>query len=234
MLETDRSAESRFHLSGDVEMVEDRLFVLVILHDLRTLGCDELQIMAHIVIDGLVIDLNRREIGAKHVSDDTECTSHLFADEADGLFLLQCLDRLLPPLYEQSQFVVKFSSAFVFRHGTDDDSEAVGFDRHHELSEPLPFRLAFDFLAYHDRIGEGDEDDIASRDGYLGGESGTFGVDGFFGNLHQNRVAYFEHLRYLSFFAYFGLPLRLGDRRDTAFVRDGLGNIRLQRTKLRT
>ena len=62
--------------------------------------------MPYVFVDLLVIDLNGSEIGAEHVSDDTECTSHLFAHEADGLFLLECFDGLCPPLHQEAQFVV--------------------------------------------------------------------------------------------------------------------------------
>ena len=101
MLKTDRSAESRLHLAGDVEMVKDRLRAVVKLHDLRALGCDEFQILPYFVVDIAVIDLDGGEVGTEDVADNTERTSHLFANQTDGFFLLQGLDGLLPPLHEQ-------------------------------------------------------------------------------------------------------------------------------------
>ena len=99
MLKTDRSAEARLHLAGNVEMVEDRLFAFVEFDDLRALGSNQLQIIAHVLVDVLVVDLNRSEIRAEYVSDDTEGTTHLFADKAYGFFLLERFDGLLPSLH---------------------------------------------------------------------------------------------------------------------------------------
>ena len=59
MLKTDRPAEARLHLAGNVEMVEDRLLAFVQLYDLGALGSNELEVIAHVVIDVLVVDLNR-------------------------------------------------------------------------------------------------------------------------------------------------------------------------------
>ena len=102
MLETDRSAESRLHLAGDVKVVEDRLCAGVVLNDLRAFGSDEFQIMMHILKDGSVINLDGREIGAEYIPDDTERSSHFFAHEADRLDFLECLNRLLPTVEQQS------------------------------------------------------------------------------------------------------------------------------------
>ena len=101
MFKADRSAESRFHLTGDVEMVKDRLFAFVEFDDFLAFRGDELQIMTDLLIDILVIDLNRGEIGAEYIPDDAECPSHFFAHEAHGLFLLERLDRLSPAVHQE-------------------------------------------------------------------------------------------------------------------------------------
>ena len=62
VFKTDRSTETRFHLSGDVEMVKNRLRILVEFDDLGAFRSDEFQIMTHIIIDVLVIDLNRSKV----------------------------------------------------------------------------------------------------------------------------------------------------------------------------
>ena len=234
MLETDRSAESRLHLTGDVEMVEDRLCALIEFDNLRALGCNQLQIMTHFVVDTLVVDLNSREIRAEHITDDTEGASHLLTDQTDRLFFLKRLNRLFPPLHEQSQLVVQLSHTFVFRYRTNNDAETLRFDRKHQLFKTLAFCLAFNLLADHHAVCKGNENDVTSCHRDLGSEARALGVDRLFRDLHQNRVAHFEHIGYLSLFAHFGLTRRLVNQRNTASVRNGFGHIRLQRTKLRT
>ena len=126
MLETDRSAESRFHLTGNVEMVKNRLRVLVEFDDLRALGSNELQIMTYFFVDLLVIDLDGCEIRTEDVPDDSNGAPHLFAHEANRFFLLQGLDGVCPALHEQTQFAVQLCGAFVFRYRADDDAETPG------------------------------------------------------------------------------------------------------------
>ena len=98
MLETDRSAESRLHLTGDVEMVKNRLRLFVQLYNFCALGCDEFQVMAYLLIYLGVIDLNGGEIGTEYIAYDTERTPHLFAHETDGFALLECIHGLFPTL----------------------------------------------------------------------------------------------------------------------------------------
>ena len=234
MLETDRSAEPRLHLTSDVEMVENRLRALIKFDNLGALGSDKFQIMTDFVVDVLVIDLDGREIRAEHIADDAKRAAHLLADEAHGFALLQALDRLVPALQQQAQLIVEFGCTFVLRYRTNDNPEALRLDREHQLSETLAFRLAFNLLGYHHAIGKRNKDNVATCDRYFGCQTGTFGVDRLFGYLNQNRVAHLQHVGYLSFFAYLRLPLDLRHGRYTTPVGDGFGNIRMQRTILRT
>ena len=100
VFKTDRSAEPCLHLTGDVEMVEDRLCALIEFDNLCALGSNQFQIMTHFIIDVFVIDLNSGKIRTKHVSDDTECTSHLFAHKTDRFFLLETFHSLFPTLHQ--------------------------------------------------------------------------------------------------------------------------------------
>ena len=100
VFETDRSAEPRFHLTGNVEMVEDRLRVVVELNNIRAFRSDEFEIMSDFVVNIPVINLNRSEIGAEQISYYSDCPAHFFAHKADGFPLLQTFHRLFPTLHE--------------------------------------------------------------------------------------------------------------------------------------
>ena len=133
MFETDRPAEPRLHLAGNVKMVKNRLCALIEFNDFSALRSNQFQIMAHVVIDILVINLNRSEVRIEHIPDNSEGASHLFANQADGLASLQCRDGLLPPFHQQSEFVVQLGHAFVFSNSANDNTETLRFDRQHQL-----------------------------------------------------------------------------------------------------
>ena len=101
MLKTDRSSEPHLHLAGNVEMIKDRFVAFVELNDFLALRCDERQVIADLLINLLIIDLNGGEIGAEHIPDNTECPSHFFAHETHRFFLLERLDRLSPSLHQE-------------------------------------------------------------------------------------------------------------------------------------
>ena len=106
MFETDRSTESRFHLAGNVKMVEDRLGALIEFYYFSTFRSDNFQIMPHIIVYATVIDLNRSKIRVQYISNDSQCTTHLLAYKTNRFLLLERFYCFLPAFYKQSQFVV--------------------------------------------------------------------------------------------------------------------------------
>ena len=61
LFESDGSTETGLHLSCDIKLVEDGLVAIVEFNDLSALGCNQFEILLHLLVDSFVVDLDAGE-----------------------------------------------------------------------------------------------------------------------------------------------------------------------------
>ena len=63
MFESHGTTKTGLHLSCDIKLIKDRLLAFVEFNDLSALGCNQLKVLLHLIVDSFVVDLDTGEAG---------------------------------------------------------------------------------------------------------------------------------------------------------------------------
>ena len=203
-----RATERRFNLFSHREIVKNRHVAFVELHNVFGFWCDQCDIVTHLFIDILVVDVDAGERRVEQISEESNGTARFLVDQCcffQSISLLYVGNGAFPAAFEDAQFLVKLSYATSFRYSADDDAKSLRFDAMDKLFETRALCIAFDFGGYTHLVGEGDEHQIAASKGNLTRETRTFGRDGFFDDLNKHFLPYGYGVLYLPIF--FGVGL---------------------------
>ena len=205
----DDLTEKAFDLLGNIEIVKDGFFAFVKLHNINFLRCESLDVFLDLFIEFLVVHMDVVERLVEQIAQHDAGLVHLADHPSEGGHLLHLDDALFPLGNQGTQVGVKVGHFLAFGDGADDDAIVGGLNALNQTAETVAFLAAADFLGYRNAVGEGDEDEITTREGDLGGDSRSFGVDRLLSDLHGNQVAHIEQIPNLAVLGQVGLKLEL-------------------------
>ena len=186
MLVGNRLSERRLDLARNVKVVEDGQFALVSLDDVGPVGCDEFHVVAYLLEDVFIVDIDVLVGRVEEVAQQSHRAACLLCHQYGEVLGLHALAHgLLPLSYQNLHLVVQFLDALFLGDGTDNDAEALGLDALDDLFEPCPFLARLDFARHIDLVTERHQHEVATREGELAGEARSLGADGFLDNLYQ-------------------------------------------------
>ena len=119
--------------------------------DILVFGVDGLDILANLVVEVGVVDIDGVEVVGEDVAEECGGGAEFGIDLAGGVDALEFVGHLRPAVEEVTQVGIEFGDGASFGDSADDDAEVLGTDTLHEATEAVTFFVAFDFL----------------RDGYL-------------------------------------------------------------------
>ena len=203
-----RATERRFNLFSHREIVKNRHVAFVELHNVFSFWCNESDIVTHLFIDILVVDVDTGERRIEQISKESNSAARFLVNQCcffQSISLLYVSNGAFPATFEDAQLLVKLCNATSFRYRADDDAETFRFDAMDELFETRALSVAFDFGGHTHLVGEGNEHQIAACKGDFTRETWTFGRDGFFDNLNKYFLPY--GYRVLDLPIFFGVGL---------------------------
>ena len=99
--------------------------------------------------------------------------------------VFESADQIVPFLHQIAHVFIELFDGNAFAYGSDDDTEVVRTNAIGEVFQACFFFGVTNFPADRDRILEGDEDKIASGDGYVASNLGAFVGNRFFDDLNE-------------------------------------------------
>ena len=96
----DSPSEQRLDLLRDPEIVEDGECSGIFLDNLLFAGSDQADIIAHVVIDFLVVYINMFERGVENIAQQGDCASCLLINDGGQRRFGQLLDTIFPTFHQ--------------------------------------------------------------------------------------------------------------------------------------
>ena len=205
------ATERGFDLTCDVEVVEDGQLALVELHALGALGSDERHVVAYLFVGALFVHPYVLEGGAEEVSQQAYGASALLIDEGGEVLGLLCLlQGVFPALDQYLHLLIQLGGFLAFGHCAYDDAAVLGLDAGDDGFQPVALGRRFDFCGDVDLILEGNQHEESARKRDLAGQSGSFGGDGLFDDLHQHFLSLRQRGLHAAVFGQVGQVLCFG------------------------
>ena len=145
--------------------------------------------------------------GIEEVAKQSHGAAGLFVNErrlVGGVAVLNLGHGSIPTREEDAQFLIEFGNTTSFGDGANDDTESFGLDAVHELLEARTLGIALDFGRNADLIGEGNEYEVTTGEGYFAGDARSFGRNGFFDDLHQHFLTDVDGVLNMTVFSVLG------------------------------
>ena len=210
----DDAAEGPTDVAGDPEVLEDGCFHLVVVDYVDLVGGDGVDVLAHLVVDVLVVDVYVGEVVGEDVAQERGGGAELGDEFLGAGDVLEALGEVFPLGHELAQVGIEFGNAFAFGNGAHDDSEVFGLDALDQAAETVAFFAAFDFLRDGDAVDEGGQHQVAACKGDVAREFGAFGGDGFLGDLGKHQLAEFQNVGQVAVFLEDGFDFEVLERYD--------------------
>ena len=195
--EVDLAAEARLDHPVHAAVVEDifGLGQLDDVHLVRRVGREVfLDLLGHL----RVVDQNLGEVGVEQVPKQGARLVDLAEDPLAVLGPPQVLVEFLPAVGEILEVGMQVGSALLLRHRSHDDAAVLGANALQQDAEALALTFLADALADADFLGEGNEHEVAAREGHLRGEARPLGGDGLLGHLDEDGLASRHHVLHVS------------------------------------
>ena len=178
--------ERGFDLAVNTVLFKHRHLVRVHLDDLVPAWSDGIEGRDDLQKERFVVHHDRSERIIEQIAKDAAHAVLLGKHPGFGLFFLQMGVHRFPFLDQGVEIGLEFFSRLAHRIGPGDESETLRTHPFQNHAKPVPFVLATDLLRDGYFFIERHQDQHPPGDGQFGGQSGSFGRDGLFGDLNQD------------------------------------------------
>ena len=151
-----RLAKRRFQLFGDVEIVENGHRTIVTFYDVLLVGGYQTNIVLHLIVDVVVVDVNAVIGGVEDVAQQCYGTTGFLETQLGSLGgLLGLGDTIFPALHQHLHLCVQLRHTLAFGRCTNNNTEVLGADALNKLFQTGTFLAFLDFRRNRDLIPKG-------------------------------------------------------------------------------
>ena len=131
---------------------------------------------------------------------------------AGSIDVLELVGHLCPTVHQLPQVGVELSHTLAFGYGAHNDAEVLGTYALHQTAQAVALLGALNLLRDGDFVAEGSQHQVVAGDADVSRHLGAFGGNRFFGDLHQDRLAHFEHIAEVAHLLKHRFYLEVGQR----------------------
>ena len=146
----DDASKGATDIASDTKLFEDGRLHLVMVDDVGLFGSDGVYVLAHLVVDVFVVDVDVGEVVGEHVAQERGGGAKFGDKFLRPSDVLETLGEVFPLRHELTQVGVEFGHTFAFGYGAHNDTEIVGLDALNEAAETAALFATLDFLRDRD------------------------------------------------------------------------------------